>query len=432
LTAAVRLALGVLAAACLAVACRGEPTAAPVAPRAGLGNVGAKLASGAPVRIAYLGGSITRAPGWRALTTEALEARFGRDVEEINAGFDGTGSALGVFRLEHDVIGHRPDLVFVEFAVNDARAPASRTRAALEAIVRKIWRADPRTDVVFVYLYSGAFAADLRAGREPRSIEAAEEVAARYGVPSLHLAREVQRRLDAETAELAAPPDRTGTSPGGRAPLTLDGLHPTREGHRLYADLVVESLQPLLALPGADHAESLAGARLGGSGLERASWIALEQVLRVGEWTRHDGRSAAGAEWEASEPGSALELRFRGGAAALLVFLEEGESGVVSVAVDGRAPRFPWFGRRGQLGPERPATGGPRPIAVPVAAGLDPAEDHRVRVELVPPSAHRAALPRLRASAFLIEGEAEPAAKGASSAEPTPGAPGAPAGGETP
>ena len=34
----------------------------------------------------------------------------------------GTGSDLGVFRLQHDVLRQRPDLVFIEFAVNDAGA----------------------------------------------------------------------------------------------------------------------------------------------------------------------------------------------------------------------------------------------------------------------------------------------------------------------
>lgn len=39
----------------------------------------------------------------------------------INSGIGGTGSDLGVFRTERDVLQYHPDLVFVEFAVNDAK-----------------------------------------------------------------------------------------------------------------------------------------------------------------------------------------------------------------------------------------------------------------------------------------------------------------------
>ena len=38
---------------------------------------------------------------------------------EINAAVSGTGSDYGAPRLQRDVLRHRPDLLFVEFAVND-------------------------------------------------------------------------------------------------------------------------------------------------------------------------------------------------------------------------------------------------------------------------------------------------------------------------
>ncbi len=36
-----------------------------------------------------------------------------------DAAIGGTGSQLGVFRLDRDVLAHNPDLVFVDFTAND-------------------------------------------------------------------------------------------------------------------------------------------------------------------------------------------------------------------------------------------------------------------------------------------------------------------------
>ncbi len=91
-----------------------------VQPRGGWGNFVSKLRSGETVKVAYLGGSITAAPGWRVKTREWLSKEFPQaKVAEINAAIGGTGSDLGVFRLQRDALQHHPDLLFVEFAVND-------------------------------------------------------------------------------------------------------------------------------------------------------------------------------------------------------------------------------------------------------------------------------------------------------------------------
>lgn len=109
-----------------------------------------KADSGKPVVVAYLGGSITRGaatyPGsgknavgeaydfsaynpekssWRALSYEWLRERFEQkpgQFRQVNAAIGGTPSLLGAYRLEQDVLSQNPDLVFVEFAVNDGGA----------------------------------------------------------------------------------------------------------------------------------------------------------------------------------------------------------------------------------------------------------------------------------------------------------------------
>lgn len=73
------------------------------------------------LKIAFLGGSITgKDDCWRPQTMELFRRLYPHIAwEEINASVGGTGSDFGAFRLRHEVVVHNPDLIFVEFAVND-------------------------------------------------------------------------------------------------------------------------------------------------------------------------------------------------------------------------------------------------------------------------------------------------------------------------
>lgn len=74
------------------------------------------------LKVAFLGGSITgKDDCWRPQTMDMFRRLYPHIVwEEINASVGGTGSNFGAFRLRGEVIVHKPDLIFVEFAVNDA------------------------------------------------------------------------------------------------------------------------------------------------------------------------------------------------------------------------------------------------------------------------------------------------------------------------
>lgn len=113
-------------------------------PRAGLPNLFARLQAGGPVRIAYLGGSITAAQGWRPKTLAWFRAQYPKaEVVEINAAISGTGSDFGACRVRGDVLAQAPDLVFLECRVNGG---GGFEQKSVEGIVRQIWKQSPRTD----------------------------------------------------------------------------------------------------------------------------------------------------------------------------------------------------------------------------------------------------------------------------------------------
>ncbi len=209
--------------------------------RGGLGNVFAKLAGGGEVKIAYFGGSITAAAGWRVKTLGWFRETWpGAKVKEIHAAIGGTGSDLGAFRCHKDVIAHKPDLVFIEFAVNDGGAKPDRIHQTIEGIVRQIWRANPRTDICFVYTYRIGYEKDLRRGLCPRAASADERIAAHYGIPSINVALRIVELERAGKLIFTVPRGQQG--PGGKLVFSHDSCHPTGPGHDIYRDVIAATL----------------------------------------------------------------------------------------------------------------------------------------------------------------------------------------------
>ncbi|MBN2221347.1 MAG: SGNH/GDSL hydrolase family protein, partial [Vallitaleaceae bacterium] len=82
---------------------------------------------GEKLKIAFLGGSITQGAlsskpetCYAYLVYQWILQRFSKaEVQYINAGIGGTDSQFAVARVEEQVLSLHPDLVFVEFSVND-------------------------------------------------------------------------------------------------------------------------------------------------------------------------------------------------------------------------------------------------------------------------------------------------------------------------
>lgn len=112
---------------------RAQPVA-PVRPEA-VARTLAKLRAGAPVKIAFLGDSITlgaeagpwwkdTSTTWRGRTLRGLRERFPKsEITEIEAFQGGRGIAFGLDVLEQKVLPERPDLAFVMLGINDCHKP---------------------------------------------------------------------------------------------------------------------------------------------------------------------------------------------------------------------------------------------------------------------------------------------------------------------
>lgn len=121
-----------------------------------MANVFQKAKNGEDITAAYIGGSITE--GYNAGTTEfyaktctdLLQSYFPDiTVTGVNAGISGTPSLLGNLRLERDVLSADPDIVFVEFAVNDGQEADYKN--AYESLVRTLLTQDKDIAVVLLF-----------------------------------------------------------------------------------------------------------------------------------------------------------------------------------------------------------------------------------------------------------------------------------------
>jgi len=217
-------------------------------PRSGLPNFLAKAGTaGAGIKIAYFGGSITAQNGWRPKTLALFKTTYpDAKFSEINAAIGGTGSDLGVFRLKQDVLDKNPDLLFVEFAVNDGGAPPEQIFRCMEGIVRQTWKALPTCDICFVYTITEQLVPPLLDGKFQRSASAMEKIADAYGIPTIHMSMEVARLAkEGKLLWKAKLPktDEEKKSVGDNVVFAPDGVHPYPEtGHELYLQAIVRSL----------------------------------------------------------------------------------------------------------------------------------------------------------------------------------------------
>ena len=126
----------------------------------------AKARAGEEVTIVYLGGSITEGAQaqpqqtrcYAYLSAHAFAETYMPNpklLKYVNAGISGTPSVLGITRLEQDVLRHEPDIVFVEFAVNDSNQMPYRI--VYESMIRKLLadECQPAVVLIFTFMESG-------------------------------------------------------------------------------------------------------------------------------------------------------------------------------------------------------------------------------------------------------------------------------------
>lgn len=195
-----------------------------------LNNTFAKLNKDKKLNIAYMGGSVTVGVGspdncWRTMTTNWFKENFsGAQINEINSAVNGTGTYLALTRLD-SVIKQKPDLLFLEFSVNDVYQGFSGIQAAtyMDSIINRVNTACPETDIVMIFVTDKD-----RVGKQYEQMVYHKNVADYYGVPNIDVGEALKIELD-----------KTGRN---WEYYVTDFVHPNAEGYTVYFNRIKEYL----------------------------------------------------------------------------------------------------------------------------------------------------------------------------------------------
>ncbi len=223
-----------------------------------LANTVRRLTHDKQLKVAFFGGSITDGAGqnnglpWRTRVQNWFTTTYPETVFTFtNASISGTSSEFGVFRTDRHVLSAEPDLVFVEFAVNDLEQISdTRTRHTLEGIVRKIRAARPACDIVFIYTTTRANAVTYyEANQLPPRTAVHQGVADHYDIRTI----DVAAALVAHKQQTGYPYRIEFGQPGAFDPAANhylpDHVHPSNLGHQVYGDTVIAALTTYLTIP---------------------------------------------------------------------------------------------------------------------------------------------------------------------------------------
>ena len=173
------------------------------------------------LNVVFLGGSITAdLNGYRNDVEDMIKTQY-PDSVFTNAGVGGTGSDYGWTRLKKDVISNGPDLVFVEFTVNDANN--KQTTRYMESIVRNLNKLDNPPAIVFVCMTKLDFEATKASTSEHTALAKA------YGIPVVNVGAYMQSMYNS---------DNQFKTDWDNKVYLADGVHPSEDCSRIYGGYI--------------------------------------------------------------------------------------------------------------------------------------------------------------------------------------------------
>ena len=279
-----------------------------------LENFFAKIRRGEEVTVVALGGSITTgfasknpaADGWAGLTgswVKKLGSENNARVNYYNRGVSGTDSAFAVARYDSHIAALKPDLLLLEFAMNDQWLDAKVRRRTYEAIVRRtLSDSDCAILVLFV---------NERKSPYPSNQAEQQKICEYYGIPFVSWKDSVSKSGSLSDFEKYFDGEET--------------IHPNNAGHAKIAELMCDKLDSVWKALPADSkipaVEKKLPSPLTDSGFEHVKYYGSDNLKPVSagdwksgspvhsEWQSH-GNSVKG--WQCNEGSSEITFEVEG------------------------------------------------------------------------------------------------------------------------
>ena len=186
-----------------------------------------KAKNGEKITVGVIGGSITQgslasipANCYASKFNDWWQNKFPGNVEFVNAGIGGTNSYLGVHRVDEQLLSYKPDVVIVEFSVNDTDKVMNKY--SYDSLVRKILgcESNPAVMLLFTTMEDGTSLQDTH-----------KEIGEAYDLPMISYHDAVFPEVKAGTLKW------TDISP--------DNIHPNDAGHDIINQIISRYLDEL-------------------------------------------------------------------------------------------------------------------------------------------------------------------------------------------
>lgn len=199
-----------------------------------------KAKAGGPVSVVFFGGSLTwganasdpQKTSWRGLMMDYLQKKYPHTVFAFHdASIGGTGSKLGMFRFERDVMAYKPDLVFYDFTCNDNLDGTDiETLGSYEGLLRKMVGAGiPVVQEFFCFKFNMNPTAP-----PPTRYVAHQKLADAYHTATADAMALVRDAVNTKKTDI-------------NALWPLDGAHPGDQGYELFFEAVRDGFEKAVA-----------------------------------------------------------------------------------------------------------------------------------------------------------------------------------------
>lgn len=171
------------------------------------------------LNVGFIGGSITygytvgRDQCFAYLYQDWLSKTFDCKVNYTNAGISGTPSVLGNLRVERDLLKDKPDIVFIEFAVNDGGEIEYKN--SYESLINKVLSQENAPAVVLIFCMT-----DAGHTCQPWM----SEIGKHYNLPMISVVDSIGGEIKAGNIQFTD--------------YAKDGVHPSVDGHKMVLELL--------------------------------------------------------------------------------------------------------------------------------------------------------------------------------------------------
>ncbi|MDY3929418.1 MAG: GDSL-type esterase/lipase family protein [Clostridia bacterium] len=319
-----------------------------------------------PLKVAYVGGSITSgfADGdncFRVQVQNWFKDNYpNSEISEINAHIGGMGSSGHYQRLDYTTLSKNPDLVFIETAVNDYSDNLTENNLRectynIESIIRRVYKNNPQAEIIIVDTTTKEiYEANEKIGKVQPIRQIHMALAEHYNIPYIYVGEPLYEAINNGDLIECLPEGENPTNRSDCA-FTYDGVHPLKGGFDVYSKCITDRLAQMFELTKADAPINYVMPDMyDENSYTKATEIKISDTQYDNTWSVYtgypdtsndgsmigDGRFTwrdAGDSMVCDEAGGTLKFRFKGSYLAVDWMIGQ-YSGDIEVTIDNNAP----------------------------------------------------------------------------------------------